>query len=432
MAVPTAPVEARGLVHAGVDLTQWAALMEGYAMKAQPEKPPKFFDQPLINTPNLARRTDGKTQLTLKEWMDAVDVYLLLCGLKDPMICFLYAMSLLGGQAKLVMEAAIAKPQIIRVNSKTSTGEVIQVEYQPNSWPWIKEILKLHYNPVQRQVLLKEKMREVRQGVNESVTDYYLRFSFYASQLEMGGEEQYGDFRAGLLDVYRVALNRVLQVRSTIPGAPDTMNVTEALNIALQEEATSTMQAQHSNARRSGHGASSRDRPYSYHWSGYNNNNNSNRPRSSYGNNAGGKMSRQYSDNTYRHNNQSHGQSQSNPAQSAQLAAMESRRYQGERDDDADGNDSDGEENAGQFLNAAMSSSSFNSHPSRSGYVSSPASASGGMDRRRCWICNQSGHFKSDCPQRGKVTGGQRGGFGSRSRGGGSSVGGGGRGQGKV
>jgi hypothetical protein len=420
-AVGSIPSEPRAY-SVGVDLTQWASLMEGQAMRPQPEKPPKFYDQPLIGMPNAVNKTDSKAQLTLKEWMDSMDVYFMLCGLKDIKVCFLFAMSMLGGVAKGVMEAAMRNPVILRVNSRNSDGDVVRVDLQPNNWGWLKETLRAHYHPAQRNMMVREQMRKLSQGPNEDVSSYYNRYQFFAGQLFMTDEESYGDFRAGLQEVYRLALNRVMQVRSGIPGAPETMSVTEALNIALQEEATLKFQSQQN-----------RSRPYNW-TSKFGGGRNRYRFTSNhgYGHGTAGKNG----GSEHRQNN-NNSQSQSN--QPSALTAMESKGRRGEwKEEDEEDDEYEYEEDRGQ-LNAAMSS---NSHPSRSGYVPSPAqwsSTSEGDKRRfRCWICNETGHFKSECPQRGRGTGTGQTGYGSRGRGRGGTAGnrggagGGNRGQGKV
>lgn len=406
----TAPPQPKAY-SAGVDLTEWAEQIGGHYLRPSAEKPEKFYDQPLIGIPNAVSRVDGhgKThvQQTLKEWFDSVDVYFMLCGLKDVKVLFLYAMSLLGGVAKGVAESAMRNLTIIRVPSsiKNEYGvEVpVKIDLQPTTWPWLKEVLRRHYHPAQRNAMIRESLRRLVQGQHESVSSYYRRFKYLADQLFMTEEGLYGDFRAGLLEEYRLALIRVMQVRSGLPGAKETMTVTEALNIVLQEEATLKDQSQQN-----------RSRQYGWTPGGYGRGGRNRSRFSSGGNGRNGGRG-------YRQNNNTQSQTQSNPQ--AQLSHVESQGSAAadEWNEEEDPRESDSEtEDEGGQLNATMTSSSTPNRY-RSGFIPSPTQQSSGGDRRRCWICNQSGHFKADCPQRGRRSAGQRGGYGSGGKGGGGA-----------
>lgn len=367
---------------AGVDLNQWATLLEGQvrAMRPQPEKPAKFFDQPLVGVPYIPNKADGsgRAQQTLKEWMDAVDVYFMLCGMKDDKVCFLFSMSLLGGPAKAVMEAAVRNPPILRIRSKNAEGQIVKVDLKSLTWGWLKEILRVHYHPAQRTTIVRDQLRRLVQSQGESVSAYYQKYIYYAGQLYMTDEEQYNDFRGGLQSVYREALNKVMQVRSGIPGAPETMTLNEALNIALQEEASLKHQSQLQQSRpRTFYPWSTGRRSYP---SPFNNNSNS-----------AARNGERTNSNT------------------AQLSALEQRTVGNANEWNEDyegGRDEYGyEEEKGQ-LNAVTSNSSSmatNMVANRSGTVTSPTTQAGIGDGRRCWICGQQGHFKIDCPHRGRA-----------------------------
>ncbi|MGH7240590.1 MAG: hypothetical protein ACREHG_11120, partial [Candidatus Saccharimonadales bacterium] len=216
---------------AGVDLNALASLMQGRTLKAQAEKPQRFDGQPTIGLPTLSDK-DGRRKQSLTEWLNSVDLYFALCGLTDERICFLFAMSLLEGAARTFMEAGVVKATPLTITNPDGTsGEV-----EPQTWAWLKAKLRLHYQPAQRNQLIRDQLRAWRQRPGESVSEYYSGFTYFSNQLGLDGDQLYSDFRAGLRFEHRKRLDEVMSVRRAVPGAPTSMTVEEALEWCVRAE----------------------------------------------------------------------------------------------------------------------------------------------------------------------------------------------------
>ena len=216
---------------AGVDLNALASLMQGRTLKAQAEKPQRFDGQPTIGLPTLSDK-DGRRKQSLTEWLNSVDLYFALCGLTDERICFLFAMSLLEGAARTFMEAGVVKATPLTImNPDGTSGEI-----EPQTWAWLKAKLRLHYQPAQRNQLIRDQLRAWRQRQGESVSEYYAGFTYFSNQLGLDGDQLYSDFRAGLRFEHRRRLDEVMSVRRAVPGAPTSMTVEEALEWCVRAE----------------------------------------------------------------------------------------------------------------------------------------------------------------------------------------------------
>lgn len=398
----------------GVDLNALAAAFEGKTLRAQADKPQKFSGQPLIGLPpsgHVSLYKDTKPKQTFNEWVGSVDLYFALCGMKDENLCFLFALSLLEGAARTFIEAAMRRPRDTIASTATSSGSGGGgVKVEPSTWSWLKETLRQHYQPAQRNQMVRDQLRMLKQEGRESVTAYYQRFTYYATQLALGEEEEYNSFRAGLRDEYRDSLDKLMRIRRGMPGMSETMSVEEAVNNCLADE----MADQHKRGQQhyrsgspSSYSSSSRGRPNSNWRGGY---------------------------------SSTHPANSTSSSRPAQLSTIQNRDMYTEEWYDEWGEEAQEEkgeygweynEREGQMYQMNHEGVQLNAMTSSSSVPASSSSSSSTPPRtetRTCWNCNKPGHLKQDCRERdrsrgreggrGGGRGGYRGGRGGNQSGG--------------
>jgi hypothetical protein len=391
---------------AGVDLTQLMIALQGQTLKAHATAPPRFAGQPLNGRPPIhgsssgaygsssgsagSNASEGRNQttaLTFKQWINQMELYFTVCGMKEEKMQFAYAMTMLTGAAQIHIA------RLVKKGGTSSSGAL------PTTWSWLKDKMKETYQPEAREDLMRQQLSLVRQR-KEPITDYYNLFQWYASQITLSAREEFDYFERGLKQEYRDMLRETQWTRrstfSTMgkllnlaPSADvGTLTVEEAVELCLAKEEGDALKEE--NRRREhqlhGHSFSNSSNTYSGgHRSGY---------RGTNGYRGNSSQSSSSNSRPY----QSVGNSRSNPIQ---LSHLESRQEGEQGGSDTEGFDEQGmeSEGPGYELNAVEGSPSMmvRSNPPRDSDQSNGRGLQGVTVEIRCWNCDRPGHLKRDC-----------------------------------
>lgn len=206
-----------------MDLDQLSTLLGNHYMKATADKPPKFGGQPPLGREQVEKQADGsyKKKLNWVQWRNAVDLWFTMTGTKQETMRFVYALSMLEGAAQVLANNLTATEGTpIEVQTEMADGSIGSVIVQPLTWSWLKEKLTSHYMPSNYDQLVRNELRWCKQKGNESVGGYYTRFTNLTCQLTqaMSFEQQYNDFRDGLLKPNQDRVDEVMRMTVNLQG----------------------------------------------------------------------------------------------------------------------------------------------------------------------------------------------------------------------
>lgn len=334
----------------------------------------------------------NKEDQTIDEWIEYMERYFYLTRIPEKNKVTFALMYLKGAPYSYMM--MLLNPRGYRdaapgitVSLPRTEDEKMESEY---SWEWMKQKLVSNFRPFNQQQLLRDQIKTLRQGENESVMSYVQSFTRIASQiLYMTSPEELSYFRAGLKPHHL----------SRIDSAEGLMTLQRAITLSAQQEAAFNLKV----TRKVDNSSNSKNQNYS------SNNNSKNKQnfngRNNYSNNNFQKRNNfHYSNSGFKNSNNSRPLNNNSnnsqpsgthpPTSTASVTVQNSSNsslnniysnleYSSDANDQEEYGDEDG---AGDEYNYLANVNNSNNNNRSTGLA-------------RCHKCNKTGHFVRNCPE---------------------------------